>query len=193
VGVADQQGLDPGGGGGGQQLAQVAGADHGGLIHDDECVGMQPQPAFAQIFERLCDRHAGVAGALANRNVDGLAGGGPHQHTAVVEVVCGGAQRAHRGGFARARWCGQRLDQPRRFGDIADGASLIGRQAGGVALLDAHDGAHIARLAHLKRADFFGQDPIQREPLVALALMSAPWPGQPHRHRVHRLFNERTR
>ena len=48
VGVADQHRLDPGGGGGGQQFAQLVGADHGGLIHDDEGVRLQPQPAFAQ-------------------------------------------------------------------------------------------------------------------------------------------------
>jgi hypothetical protein len=95
VGVADQHGLDPGGGGGDPQLAQLAGADHGGLIDDDEGVGMQPQPAFAAIFERLGDRHAGVAGAPANRSVDGLAGGGQHQHAAVVEVACGSAQGPH--------------------------------------------------------------------------------------------------
>ena len=36
VGVADQDCLGTGCGGGGQQLAQVVGADHGGLIDDDQ-------------------------------------------------------------------------------------------------------------------------------------------------------------
>ena len=38
VGVADQDRLGAGRGGGGQQLAQVVGADHGGLIDDDQRV-----------------------------------------------------------------------------------------------------------------------------------------------------------
>jgi len=44
----------------------------------------------------------------------------PRRPGRVVEVVCGGAQRAHRGGLARAGWCRQRLRQPRRLGDKAD-------------------------------------------------------------------------
>jgi hypothetical protein len=38
MGVADQDGFGAGCGGGGQQLAQVTGADHGGLINDHQGV-----------------------------------------------------------------------------------------------------------------------------------------------------------
>ena len=38
VGVADQDGFGAGGRGGGQQFAQIAGADHGGLIDDHQGV-----------------------------------------------------------------------------------------------------------------------------------------------------------
>ena len=41
MGVADQDGLGAGRGGGGQQLAQVVGADHAGLIDDDQVVPAQ--------------------------------------------------------------------------------------------------------------------------------------------------------
>jgi hypothetical protein len=41
VGITDQHRLGPGLGGGGQDLAQVAGADHSGLIHHDQCLSIQ--------------------------------------------------------------------------------------------------------------------------------------------------------
>jgi hypothetical protein len=78
-----------------------------------------------------------VSGAFADGDVDGLAGGCQHQHGAVEAAVHRRAQRAHRGGLARAGRRGQRLHQPGRARNVFHGALLIGRQLRGVLVGDA--------------------------------------------------------
>jgi hypothetical protein len=41
MGVSDQDGLGAGRGGSGQQLVQLAGADHGGLVYDHQGLSVQ--------------------------------------------------------------------------------------------------------------------------------------------------------
>jgi hypothetical protein len=56
VRVADQHGFAAGCGGGGQKLAQLVGADHGGLIDDDHGLVVESQRFVTQRFDGLGDR-----------------------------------------------------------------------------------------------------------------------------------------
>ncbi len=113
VGVADQDGLGAGLRGGGEELAQVVGAHHPGLVDHDQGGPLDLQGVVALRLQGFGDGHAFIAGAFAQGHVDGLAGRGQQQHPAVGAVVHRGVQGAQRGGLARTRRRRQRLHQPR--------------------------------------------------------------------------------
>ena len=79
VGVADQHRLGPGCRCGGEQLAQIVGADHAGLIDDHQVEMAEFEGTVLQAVQGFGDGVAGVAGAFAHRDIDGLAGRRQHQ------------------------------------------------------------------------------------------------------------------
>ena len=85
-----------------------------------------------------------------------------------------------RGGLAGAGRRAQRAHQLRRGGDVLHGPFLIRRQPRGVALFDPQLRAHVAGIDQVQQHRFFGQDAVQREAFVALALMRRARSGEPH-------------
>ena len=116
---------------------------------------------------------AGVAGALADGDVDGFAGRRHHQYPA-PGAVRGGDQRAHGGGFAGPGRRGQRAHQLRRTRDGLDRPFLIRRQPRGVLAFDPQLGARVAGIDQVQQDGFFGQDAVQGEAFMALTLVRRP-------------------
>ena len=86
-----------------QQFLEFGGADHRCFIDDDQSAPVHLEPVVFDELQRFCDRQSAVAGFVAHRFVDGLAGGREHQDLFVC-AVCGGAQRFEGVRLARAGW-----------------------------------------------------------------------------------------
>ena len=101
VGISDEHGLGSGCRCGFQQSTQIVGADHGGFVDHDQVEVAQCEGAVVQFMEGFGDGVAGVAGALADGDVDGGAGRGQHKNAGGVAAARHRRQRPQGGGLSR--------------------------------------------------------------------------------------------
>ena len=87
--VPDSHHLRPGGGGGVEQRAQVLGADHAGLVDDDQGVTIEDLGTALELTQQRIESGTLVASLLAHRHVDCTPGGSGHQN-----AFPGGIRRA---------------------------------------------------------------------------------------------------
>ena len=171
MGVANQHGFRPGGGGGGQQVAEIVGADHAGLI-DHHQIQMGQLQVSSLTIEGFGDGVAGVAGALADGDVDGFPVAPP--------PIPGSGSGARRRPTRAWRWScrpgrrAQRAHQPRRRRNGLDRSFLIRRQPRRVLVFDPQLGPRVAGIDLVEQDGFFGQDAVQREAFMALTLVRRP-------------------
>jgi hypothetical protein len=94
-------------------LAQVVGADHRGLINNDQRFRAELEFVVAQQLHGFSDRQSFVSSTFTDGDVDGLTSRGEQQYPATGAAVRSGDQSAHRRGLACPGRRRKRLHQPR--------------------------------------------------------------------------------
>ena len=192
VGVSDEHHLGASGDRGRQQFFQLRGADHGGLVDDDDGVPVDGQGVVLDELERFGHGQATVAGLLLHGLIDGFAGGGEHEHF-FVPPVRGGAQRFERVGFASTGGGLQGLHQKRGHGDVADRAFLVGGKVTEVGGAHVEAAAVVGGVHHVEDAGFLEHDRLHGELLVAFAVVSLARCADAHTDVVDERLDERAR
>lgn len=113
AGVSDEDGLGFGLCCGGEQSAQIIGADHGGLVDHHQVEMPQGEGALVKFVEGYGDGVAGVAGTTTGRASTTLPVGAKTRTRPVWRRRTMVGQRTQGGGLTRTGGGAQRLHLPR--------------------------------------------------------------------------------